>query len=93
MNFLSSYLHENTKIIGSGIYYKENTTSLKNMKKLHPNAHPSNLRAYFINENLRVGNYNMIEKEDVGATTNPGGYLNYHVPGEKAYFFSYLATR
>ncbi|KAB7707369.1 MerR family transcriptional regulator [Bacillus aerolatus] len=93
MEFLYPYLHKDSKIIGSSFYYKKNTKSLINMKNFYPNSYPSNLHSYFIEENLKIGDYKVIEKEDIGSTTNLGGYIKYHVPGEEAYFFSYLATK
>lgn len=93
MTSLHPYINKEGKIIGSSFYYHDGAKSLGEMKNLHPNACPSNLRSYFIKENLEAENFHIIEKEDIGSTTDPGSYIKYHVPGETGYFFTYLASR
>lgn len=93
MKTLHSYLKDKSKIIGASFYYQEGAKSLAQMKNLHPNSCPYNLRSFFIRENLEAGNFHIVKKVDIGSTTDPGSYIKYHVPGETGYFFTYLASK
>ncbi|GIN97538.1 hypothetical protein J6TS1_34080 [Siminovitchia terrae] len=91
MMVLAPYLKNESKIIGASFYYSDGAKSLLRMKTLHPNAFPSNLRSSFIKENLEASNFRITEKENIGLTKDPGGYIKYHIPGETGHFFTYLA--
>ncbi|RST70822.1 MerR family transcriptional regulator [Siminovitchia acidinfaciens] len=93
MKTLSPYLKDDGKIIGASFYYHDGAKSLSKMKTLHPNACRANLRSYFIKDNLEAGNFQIIEKEDIGSTIDPGSYIKYHVPGETGYFLTYMASK
>lgn len=93
MKNLKAYLHTSSLVIGCYFQYKDNAKTLLRMKELHPNAHPENLKAHYIKENLQVGSFQLLEKEMIGKTTDPGKYIKYHVPGEMAEFVTYTAKK
>lgn len=93
MKSIQPYLKESSKIIGASFYYHEGDQSITKMKELYPNAYPGNLHSYFMKENLEAIQFHINEKADIGSTNNPGSYIKYHVPGEKGYFFTYMASK
>lgn len=93
MKKLKPYLQDDSFLIGCYFQYEENANTLSEMKKLHPYAHPNNLKARYIKENMQDGHFEFVEQMDIGNTTDPGQYIKYHIPGEKAKFFAYKAER
>lgn len=91
MRKLRPYLHPASMVVGSYFQYEKNAKTLLEMKKIHESANPNNLRSDYIEENLRVGQFHMLEKQIIGKTTDPGQYIKYHIPGEQASFFAYQA--
>lgn len=91
MKRLKPYLKENSLIIGCFFQYKEGSKTLREMKKLHPGGYDRNLYPNFINENLEFGGFDSFKKVLIGDTKDPGQYIKYHIPGEKAEFFVYTA--
>lgn len=91
MKKLNAYFHDSTMIIGCYFQYHDGAKSLLKMKKIHTNAHPNNLKVNYLSKNLQSGNFNFSEKKSIGQTQNLGKYIKYHIPGETAEFFSYIA--
>jgi hypothetical protein len=90
---LRPYFHDHTTIFGYTVYYERNAKSLKQLRKLFPNAHIHNIQAVFHESNLSSGGFQMAEKEDMGYTENPGEYIDYHVENEKLHCMAYVAEK
>src|SRR5699024_9499285 len=88
---LKNYVHESTIIIGCYFQYKDDAKSLLKMKNIHPEAHPNNLKVNYAQKNLQAGSFIFVDKKSVGDTNNLGEYIKYHIPGETAEFFAYVA--
>lgn len=91
MEKLRNYVHEATTIIGCYFQYKDDAKSLLKMKNIHPEAHPNNLKMNYAQKNLQAGSFIFVDKKSVGDTNNLGEYIKYHIPGETAEFFAYVA--
>lgn len=92
MEKLKNYFHHATTIIGCYFQYQENAKSLIKMNKIHTDAHTNNLRISYLTNNLNSGGFHFTEKKSVGRSDNLGRYIKYHVPGETAEFFAYVAN-
>jgi hypothetical protein len=89
---LKNYLHNSSTIVGGYSYYDNSAKSLKNISALYPNSHEHILHPKYLEENLSVNGFQIMQNENIGYCTDPGPYFDYHVRDEKFHMLMYLAN-
>lgn len=92
MHTLEPYLHADTKIIGTYMFFPPHSKSLQKIQAMYPDPHPKAYALDFFEENLGGLDARKFQKEHVGQTDSPGSYFIYHTANEKAHLYAYQAS-
>lgn len=86
---LAPYLHGDSRILGTYMFFAPASKSLKKIKEMYPDPHPKAYALGYLEENMDGLDAKRFQKEHVGQTDNPGSYFIYHVEQEMAHLYAY----
>ena len=88
---LKPYLKQDSKIIGSYLFYHASAISLKNIQSRYPNAHHKAYCSDYHIEYLKNDGIRMTKNEQIGFIEDPGVFFHYHAEREKMHLYAYTA--
>jgi DNA-binding transcriptional MerR regulator len=89
--YIGSYLHSGSEVIGITKYFKPGAKSHQNIVKIFKNPYPNNSLYEVFEQNLKTHGYILELSEDLGYVVNPGPYYSYVEKDEKHWFTGYSA--
>ncbi|MDW7672372.1 MAG: MerR family transcriptional regulator [Bacillota bacterium] len=90
---ISSYIKPEADVFGCVKHYLPKTISRKNIDKAYTRHMSNHYSLFHFKQMMTDEGYEMVADEDLGYTTNPGAYYEYHVAGEKQMFHAFHAIK
>lgn len=90
---IAPYLKAGSIIVGLTKYYDPSARSLSRIKKNYSQELRNHSLITFFEQRLQNDGFNITYEKDIGFTTNPGSYYEYHAKGEKHRYLVYSADK
>ncbi|MGN0694483.1 MAG: MerR family transcriptional regulator [Lentihominibacter sp.] len=87
------YMKKDSKVVGLTKYYDPCSRSLGRIRNNYSQEMRNHSLLSFFEAKLATDGFNITYEKDIGYTTNPGPYYEYHARGEKHRYLVYSADR
>lgn len=90
---VAPYMKEHSQVVGMTKYYDSSSKSLIRIRRNYANEMRNHSLLSFFENKLKDDGFNITYEKDIGFTTNPGAYYEYHARGEKHKYLVYSAEK